>query len=331
VTVARNAAAVGQPDNPTRDLDAARLAAWRAVRDAGDSVLERISGDLERSSGLPLDWYGVLLDLYRSDNGRLPQNELERQSRLSQSGVSRMLSRMQQAGLVGRSPSQRDRRNLDVVLTDHGRDIFLRATPGHHAAVQAHFGAWLDDNETATIIRGLRKVVDADDEGRHGAESELDQLLAFGDSVLDLRSDAVVVGDAVRTRDALEPALLQDAAKYITRNGVDELRAIVARMSCLVDAPEAFFAADWDLHRALAAHCHNEILRTVYLALLDILSSHVSSVVPTANLKPYLYERLAIHARIVDAVAGGDSDQVAAAAHAHHFTDVRSRLIDRPD
>jgi len=76
-------------------------------------------------------------------------------------------------------------------------------------------------------------------------ESELDQLLAFGDSVLDLRSDAVVVGDAVRTRDALEPALLQDAAMYITRDGVDELRAIVARMSCLVDAPEAFFAADW--------------------------------------------------------------------------------------
>jgi len=73
VTVARNAAAVGQPENPTRDLDAARLAAWRAVRDAGDSVLERISGDLERSSGLPLDWYGVLLHLYRSDTGRLPR------------------------------------------------------------------------------------------------------------------------------------------------------------------------------------------------------------------------------------------------------------------
>lgn len=331
MTVARDAAGAGPPESPARDLDAARLAAWRAVRDAGDTVLERISADLERSSGLPLDWYGVLLHLYRSDDGRLPQHELERQSRLSQSGVSRMLSRMQQAGLVDRSPSQRDRRNLDVVLTDHGRDIFLRATPGHHAAVQAHFGAWLDDNETATIIRGLRKVVNADDEGRHGVETELDQLLAFGDSVLDLRSDAVVVGDAVRTRDALEPALLQDAAKYITRDGVDQLRAIVARMSCLIDAPEAFFTADWDLHRTLAAHCHNDILRTVYLALLDILSSHVSSVVPTANLKPYLYQRLAIHARIVDAVAGGDPDQVAAAAHAHHFTDVRSRLINRPD
>jgi DNA-binding MarR family transcriptional regulator len=317
-------------DRPApRDLDAARLAAWRAVRDASDTVFERISEEMEEGSGLPLEWYGVLLHLYEGGQGCLPQHELERHSRLSQSGISRMVTKMEQAGLLRRRHSERDRRNMDVVLTDRGRDIFLRATPLHHDAVQRHFGLWLSDDEASVVVRGLQKVIGAREESHDQTVTGLDQLLAFGESVLSLKSDAVVVGDAIRTRDALEPLLLQEAARNITTPAVHELREIVTRMSGLISAPEEFFRADWDLHRKLAEFCYNGILRTVYLALLDILSTHVSSVVPTGNLEHYLYERLAIHARIVDAVADGAKEKVAAAAHSHHFTSIRSRLLDR--
>lgn len=99
-------------------------------------------------------------------------------------------------------------------------------------------------------------------------------------------------------------------------------------MSGLINEPEKFFNADWDLHRKLAESCHNDILRTIYLTLLDILSSHVSSVVPTGNLEQYLYERLAIHAQLVEAVASHDEEQVAAVARDHHFTSIRPRLVD---
>jgi DNA-binding MarR family transcriptional regulator len=310
----------------TRDLDSTRLAAWRAVRDASDAVVERISAEMERAAGLSLEWYGVLLHLYEDGEGVLPQHVLERHSRLSQSGISRMVSKMEQAGLIRRRPSERDRRNLDVVLTDHGSDIFLRATPGHHAAVQSHFGDWLSDDEAVTVASGLQKVIGAADGDRE--QPELDQLLAFGESVLTLKSDTVVVRDATNTRDALEPLLLQDAARNVSTTTINELREQVTRMSGLIGAPEEFFRADWDLHRKLAGCCHNDILRTVYLKLLDILSDHVDSVVPTGNLEHYLYERLAIHAQIVEAVASRDEEQVAAAAHAHHFTSIRSRLVE---
>ncbi|MFE2719394.1 FCD domain-containing protein [Streptomyces mirabilis] len=315
---------------PTRDLDAARLGAWRAVRDASDTVVERISAQMERDLGLPLEWYGVLLHIYEDGQGSLPQNELERHSRLSQSGISRMVSKMEQAGLLRRQPSERDRRSIDVTLTGHGRDVFLRATPVHHAAVQQHFGVWLNDDETAAISSGLCKVIRAGEEDREPASDQLDQLLAFGESVLSLKSDAIVVSDAIRTRDALEPLLLQEAARNISAASIQELREIVTRMSRLLEMPEEFFRADWDLHRKLAELSHNTILRTVYIALLDMLSSHVSSVVPTGNLQHYLYERLATHARIVDAVISGDEEQIAAAAQAHHFADIRSRLVDGP-
>src|SRR5690606_25093218 len=101
---------------------------------------------------------------------------------------------MEQAGLIRRRPSEHDRRSVDVELTDHGKDIFLRATPGHHAAVQAHFGAWLSDEEAATITAGLQKVIGA--AGQDRKQPELDRLLAFGESVLSLKSDAVLVRDA---------------------------------------------------------------------------------------------------------------------------------------
>lgn len=61
----------------------------------------------------------------------------------------------------------------------------------------------------------------------------------------------------------------------------------------------------------------------MYLNLLDAIVSHLKSVVPTTNLKQYLYERLAIHAHIVDALASGDRELVASAVEAHRYTGSR--------
>lgn len=311
----------------TRDQDAARLTAWRALRDAGQVVVDRVAAELERVGGLPLEWYDVLLHLH-TEPEPMVQREMEERSRLSQSGVSRMVSKMQDAGLVRRRPAEHDRRSLVVVLTDRGRDVLLRATPEYHAAVQRHFGDWLADEEASTITTGLRKVVSGAAPGGPWSAPQWDQLLGFGESVLALTSESTLVADAIRTRDALEPLLLQDAARQITAADVPALRAIVARMSGLIDSPEEFFRADWDLHRALAALSHNAILKSVYLSLLEILSSHVDRVAPTGNPRSYLYSRLAVHARIVEAVAGGEEEQIAEAARAHHVTDARSRLVE---
>jgi DNA-binding FadR family transcriptional regulator len=216
-----------------------------------------------------------------------------------------------------------------VIMTQSGQDVFLRATPIHNAAVQHHFGAWLSDRETATINTGLNKVTRAVGmiAGKGGAE--LDELVTFGKTVLSLTSDSVTVSDAILVRDALEPLLLVDAARHVNKETVDRLRESIIRMSTFVDDPEEFFRADWELHRTVAELCQNTLLKTAYLNLLDVISSHMSSVVPTSNLPQYLYERLAIHAQLVDAVASGDEAQAAEAAKAHHFTSERARLIAR--
>lgn len=300
-----------------RDLDAARLTAWEAVRDASAQVVRSVAADLEQVAGVPLEWYSVLTRLTEA-GGTLAQNDLLRRSRFSQSGVSRLVKRMQENGLIERRPSEHDRRNLDVVLTDHGRDVFLRVTPVYHSSVQEHFGTRLADEEVAGITALMLKVLE-EPVPEETAES-LEKMLPFGEAVLAVTSDATSLHDVVTTRDTLELALLLDAARCVTPSALNELRARVLTMSRLIDEPEEFFRADWELHREIAACCHNRVLSTMYINLLDAIASHMKSVLPTTNLTQYLYERLAIHARIVDALASGDRELLERAVEAHRYT-----------
>ena len=301
-----------------RDLDSARLRAWEAVRDASAQVVRNMARDLEDIAGIPLEWYSVITRLTEA-GGTLSQNELLQRSRFSQSGVSRLAKRMEEEGLVERKPSERDRRNLDVTLTKHGQDVYLRVLPVHHSSVQKHFGTRLSDDEVAAVTVLMGKVLDQPAAEEEVMES-LEQFLPFGESVLAVTSDSTSLRDIAATREALELPLLLDAAGHMTPPVLNDLRARVLTMSRLIDEPEEFFRADWDLHREIGACCQNAVLRALYLSLLDSIASHLMRVVPTHNLRQYLYERLAIHARIVDALASGDPALVEAAVQAHDYT-----------
>lgn len=307
-----------------RDLDRARLSAWEVVRDASAQVVRSLSRDLEETAGIPLEWYSVITRLTEA-GGTLPQNELLRRSRFSQSGVSRLAKRMEEEGLVERRPSERDRRNLDVVLTEHGQDVYFRVLSVHHSSVQKHFGMRLTDEEAAALTILMRKVLD-----EPGAEEtvteNLEQFLPFGETVLAVTSESTSLRDIAATWGALELPLLLDAARHARPSVLNDLRAHVLSMSRLIDEPEDFFRADWELHRQIASCCQNDVLRTLYLNLLDAIASHLKGVVPTHNLRQYLYERLAVHARIVDAVASGEPELIEAAARAHDCTP--SRLFE---
>ncbi|MEV0640962.1 FCD domain-containing protein [Streptomyces sp. NPDC050619] len=301
-----------------RDLDSTRLRAWEVVRDASAQVVRNISRDLDEIAGIPLEWYSVITRLTEA-GGTLSQNELLQRSRFSQSGVSRLAKRMEEEGLVERRPSEHDRRNLDVVLTEHGQDVFLRVLAVHHTSVQTHFGSRLSHEEAAALTVLMRKVLDGPEVEEEVTEN-LEHLLPFGETVLAVTSESTPLRDIAATRQALELPLVLDAAQHMTPPALNDLRAHVLSMSRLIDEPEEFFRADWELHRQIAACCRNDVLRTLYLSLLDAIASHLKHVMLTHNLRQYLYERLAIHARIVDAVASGEPDLVKAAVEAHDYT-----------
>jgi DNA-binding MarR family transcriptional regulator len=55
------------------------------------------------------------------------QKDLRDRMLLSESGVSRLLIRMQKAGVITRTPAGDDRRGMDIAVTDAGRAALLAA------------------------------------------------------------------------------------------------------------------------------------------------------------------------------------------------------------
>jgi DNA-binding MarR family transcriptional regulator len=141
--------------------DPAQLAAWRRLLEAHATVTELLERELVAERGLPLSRYDVLLNLAEAPGGRLRMQELSASVLLSKSGLSRLVDRMVEAGLVRRERCQDDRRGWFAVLTDQGRSALRRAAPVHLRGIQEHFVRHLKPEEVEVLATALARVVAA--------------------------------------------------------------------------------------------------------------------------------------------------------------------------
>jgi len=126
--------------------------------------------------------------------------------------------------------------------------------------------------------------------------------------------------DATVVRDALEPLILQEATRYRQHSDIAELRALLEVMrDCLTDR-ERFRQANWDLHERVAAIGRNPLLVDTYLRALDICRREADSVSLPEGLELHQPDRLRIHEDLVDAIASGDMERLAAVTEAHQVT-----------
>jgi DNA-binding MarR family transcriptional regulator len=87
--------------------------------------------------------------------------ELSASVLLSKSGLSRLVDRMVEAGLVRRERCQDDRRGWFAVLTDQGRSALRRAAPVHLRGIQEHFARHLEPAEVEVLTAALSRVMAA--------------------------------------------------------------------------------------------------------------------------------------------------------------------------
>ena len=80
---------------------------------------------------------------------------------LTTGGVTRLVDRMVDAGLVARQNCPNDRRSIHVVLTPEGRAVLERAVAAHVDGIDRHLMAHLDVTDRADLVRVLSKVLDA--------------------------------------------------------------------------------------------------------------------------------------------------------------------------
>jgi DNA-binding MarR family transcriptional regulator len=141
--------------------DPAQLAAWRRLLEAHATVTELLEHELVAARGLPLSRYDVLLNLAEAPGGRLRMQELSASVLLSKSGLSRLVDRMVEAGLVRRERCEDDRRGWFAVLTDQGRSALRRAAPVHLRGIHEHFTRHLSPEEVQVLTAALSRVVAA--------------------------------------------------------------------------------------------------------------------------------------------------------------------------
>jgi DNA-binding MarR family transcriptional regulator len=138
--------------------DPGHLAAWRALLETHAAVTELLARELSTERGLPLKAYDVLLNLAEAPEGRLRMQELSASVLLSKSGLSRVVDRMEEGGLVRRERSENDRRGWFAVLTERGRSTLRRAAPVHLRGIQEHFARHVEDEEARMLAAVLARV-----------------------------------------------------------------------------------------------------------------------------------------------------------------------------
>ena len=142
----------------SRPLSALEFAAWGGFLRTHAELVRELDRELEAVHGLPLTQYEVLLHLEAAPEHRLRMSELARSVLLSQSGVTRLVDRLEARGLVERAPCAEDRRVLWAQLTDEGRKRLEAARPTHLAGVRARFVGHFDDDELRAFAEAWERL-----------------------------------------------------------------------------------------------------------------------------------------------------------------------------
>jgi DNA-binding MarR family transcriptional regulator len=121
---------------------------------------DRMGRELEDSVGIPLIWFDVLIHVGGAPEARLTMSRLSTDVSLTTGGVTRLIDRMVEAGLVARQNCPNDRRSVHVVLTPDGHALLGRAIAAHVESIDRHLIAPLDTEDRAALAGLLTKLLE---------------------------------------------------------------------------------------------------------------------------------------------------------------------------
>ncbi len=133
------------------------MPAWLSFVRTHSRLWDRVEAQMRKEHGLTMARYDVLAQLVNA-GGRLGLSDLAAAILLSQSGVSKLLDRMERDDLVRREPDPRDARSAFATITARGRSMVEEARQGHHDLLRRAFGDVLDDRDLADLVRIMGRI-----------------------------------------------------------------------------------------------------------------------------------------------------------------------------
>ena len=129
--------------------------AWIDLVRAYARSMERVARRAEAEGAVPPDWFDVLMALESAPAGHLSVGALGEHVALTRSGLTRLVDRIEAAGLIERQASANSRRTIDTVLTAKGREALRQNLPIYTRAIAQSVG----NRYTPQEARQLRELL----------------------------------------------------------------------------------------------------------------------------------------------------------------------------
>jgi DNA-binding MarR family transcriptional regulator len=139
--------------------------AFEKLIGAHATLFRELSAALVASHGLTVNDYGCLLLLSRAGEQGMRRIDLATQLQLSPSGITRLLDRLEDQGLVGKGECATDARVSYAILTEDGLGKLREASPGHIDDIESRMSAALTEDEMKTLAELLGRLSDQPEGG----------------------------------------------------------------------------------------------------------------------------------------------------------------------
>lgn len=108
---------------------------WRSIQSAYFRTAGAIDRELEAKFNIGLNEFEIL-DLVADNADACRMKQLGQRTPMTQSALSKVVDRLQKAGLITRHSCEDDRRSLFLELTDAGRALHEDAAVAHRTLLQ---------------------------------------------------------------------------------------------------------------------------------------------------------------------------------------------------
>jgi DNA-binding MarR family transcriptional regulator len=134
------------------------LQLWEGLSRAHNSMTAAIEKDMLPKAGMPLAWYEVLLHLSRTPQGLMRYQDLAKVAGISDSGASRRLEQMVNAGFIDRKSCPTDRRGVYAHITPAGQAGFDKAHAVFMRSLDRNLASHLETDDAEAMTAALSRL-----------------------------------------------------------------------------------------------------------------------------------------------------------------------------
>jgi DNA-binding MarR family transcriptional regulator len=145
------------------------ILAFGRLQGAANRLEYLLGRAIEHECGISHLMFEVLLIVGRADGDGLPMRVIAQEQVLTTGGLTRLVDRMEAAGLVERAEDPDDRRGRLIRLTELGRETTVRAARVHVKNIERYFLAPLPEADRERFAEDLRLL-------SHSAREQLPRL-----------------------------------------------------------------------------------------------------------------------------------------------------------